>query len=165
MGSYFCAYFIICFYVLTIRITIEVLSRYVLMHYRIGFSSKKESASVYIGCSVRKPGVNHLVREIVKRLGKKKDLLEKDPNALEKVQLEVDEMNRGAQGRKFVSTPATLENLNSELAELMQNQSLMKDARFDNRCAGYLILKSIYDELNLDYKLNYISKDAAFKYD
>lgn len=135
------------------------------MHYRIGFSSKKESASVYIECSVRKPGVNHPVREIVKRLGKKKDLLEKDPNALEKIQLEVDEMNRGVQGRKIVSTPATLENLNSELAELMQNQSLMKDARFDNRCAGYLILKSIYDELNLDYKLNYISKDAAFKYD
>ena len=43
------------------------------MHYRLGFSSKLENSSVYIECSVRKPGVNHPIREIVKRFGKKKD--------------------------------------------------------------------------------------------
>ena len=48
------------------------------MHYRLGFSSKLENSSVYIECSVRKPGVNHPIREIVKRFGKKKDLLAQD---------------------------------------------------------------------------------------
>ena len=38
------------------------------MHYRLGFSSKLENSSVYIECSVRKPGVNHPIREIVKIL-------------------------------------------------------------------------------------------------
>ena len=38
------------------------------MHYRLGFSSKLENSSVYIECSVRKPGVNHPIREIVKRM-------------------------------------------------------------------------------------------------
>mgnify|MGYP000717845404 FL=1 len=61
------------------------------MHYRLGFSSKLENSSVYIECSVRKPGVNHPIREIVKRFGKKKDLLAQDPLALEKIQREVDE--------------------------------------------------------------------------
>lgn len=40
------------------------------MHYRLGFSSKLENPSVYIECSVRKPGIRHPVREIVKRLAK-----------------------------------------------------------------------------------------------
>ncbi len=48
------------------------------MHYRLGFSSKLENPSVYIECSVRKPGIRHPVREIVKRFGKKKDLLAQD---------------------------------------------------------------------------------------
>ena len=39
------------------------------MHYRLGFSSKLENSNVYIECSVRKPGVNHPIREIVKRFG------------------------------------------------------------------------------------------------
>ena len=42
------------------------------MHYRLWFSSKLENPSVYIECSVRKPGIRHPVREIVKRFGKKK---------------------------------------------------------------------------------------------
>lgn len=42
------------------------------MHYRLGFSSKLENSSVYIECSVRKPGVNHPIREIVKRFGKRR---------------------------------------------------------------------------------------------
>ena len=61
------------------------------MHYRLGFSSKLENPSVYIECSVRKPGIRHPVREIVKRFGKKKDLLAQDPLALEKIRQEVDE--------------------------------------------------------------------------
>ena len=63
------------------------------MRYRLGFSSKLDNSSVYIECSVRKPGINHPVREIVKRFGKKKDLLAQDPLALEKIQKEVDELN------------------------------------------------------------------------
>ncbi len=42
------------------------------MHYRLGFSSKLENPSVYIECSVRKPGIRHPVREIVKRFGKRR---------------------------------------------------------------------------------------------
>ena len=68
------------------------------MHYRLGFSSKLENPSVYIECSVRKPGIRHPVREIVKRFGKKKDLLAQDPLALEKIRQEVDEMNRNCKG-------------------------------------------------------------------
>ena len=60
------------------------------MHYRLGFSSKLENSSVYIECSVRKPGVNHPIREIVKRFGKKKDLLAQDPLALENIHREFD---------------------------------------------------------------------------
>ena len=41
----------------------------------LGLVQNWENSSVYIECSVRKPGVNHPVREIVKRFGKKKDLL------------------------------------------------------------------------------------------
>lgn len=98
------------------------------MHYRLGFSSKLENSSVYIECSVRKPGVNHPVREIVKRFGKKKDLLAQDPLALEKIQQEVDEMNRNCKGRQLVSSPSSLKSLNSDLSAFLEQQSLDKRA-------------------------------------
>lgn len=52
------------------------------MRYGLGFSSKLESSSVYIECSVRNPGVNHPICEIVERF----------PLVLEKIQQKVDEM-------------------------------------------------------------------------
>ena len=115
------------------------------MHYRLGFSSKLENSSVYIECSVRKPGVNHPIREIVKRFGKKKDLLAQDPLALEKIQREVDEMNRNCKGRQLVSSPASLESLSSDLSTLLERQSLDKQAVFETRSAGCLILQRLYD--------------------
>ena len=103
------------------------------MHYRLGFSSKLENSSVYIECSVRKPGVNHPIREIVKRFGKKKDLLAQDPLALEKIQREVDEMNRKCKGRQLVSSPSSLKSLSSDLSTLLESQSLDKQAVFETR--------------------------------
>ena len=103
------------------------------MHYRLGFSSKLENSSVYIECSVRKPGVNHPIREIVKRFGKKKDLLAQDPLALEKIQREVDEMNRNCKGRQLVSSPSSLKSLSSDLSTLLESQSLDKQAVFETR--------------------------------
>ena len=94
------------------------------MHYRLGFSSKLENPSVYIECSVRKPGIRHPVREIVKRFGKKKDLLAQDPLALEKIRQEVDEMNRNCKGRQLVSSPSSLKTLSADLSELLEQQSL-----------------------------------------
>ena len=100
------------------------------MHYRLGFSSKLENSSVYIECSVRKPGVNHPIREIVKRFGKKKDLLAQDPLALEKIQREVDVMNRKCKGRQLVSSPSSLKSLSSDLSTLLESQSLDKHAMY-----------------------------------
>ena len=95
------------------------------MRYRLGFSSNKDSSSVYIECSIRKPGVKHPVREIIKRFGKKKDLLAKDPAALQKIQEEVDRMNLNCEGRKLLSTPTSLELLSKDLSELLQRQTLI----------------------------------------
>ena len=135
------------------------------MHYRLGFSSKLENSSVYIECSVRKPGVNHPVREIVKRFGKKKDLLAQDPLALEKIQQEVDEMNRNCKGRQLVSSPSSLKSLNSDLSALLEQQSLDKQAVFETRSAGCLILQRLYDQLKFDAKFDYIKKCSQFQYD
>ena len=135
------------------------------MHYRLGFSSKLENSSVYIECSVRKPGVNHPIREIVKRFGKKKDLLAQDPLALEKIQREVDEMNRNCKGRQLVSSPASLESLSSDLSTLLERQSLDKQAVFETRSAGCLILQRLYDQLKFDAKFDYIKKCSEFQYD
>lgn len=135
------------------------------MHYRIGFSSKKESASVYIECSLRKPGIKHPVREIVKRFGKKKDLLAKDVLALEKIQKEVDEMNSHCTGRKFISSPTSLETLKTDLSEVLKQSTLDKDAVFESRSAGCLILQRFYDELRFDAKFDYIARNSSFKYD
>ena len=101
------------------------------MHYRLGFSSKLENPSVYIECSVRKPGIRHPVREIVKRFGKKKDLLAQDPLALEKIRQEVDEMNRNCKGRQLVSSPSSLKTLSADLSELLEQQSLDGQAVFE----------------------------------
>ena len=103
------------------------------MHYRLGFSSKLENPSVYIECSVRKPGIRHPVREIVKRFGKKKDLLAQDPLALEKIRQEVDEMNRNCKGRQLVSSPSSLKTLSADLSELLEQQSLDGQAVFESR--------------------------------
>ena len=111
------------------------------MHYRLGFSSKLENPSVYIECSVRKPGIRHPVREIVKRFGKKKDLLAQDPLALEKIRQEVDEMNRNCKGRQLVSSPSSLKTLSADLSELLEQQSLDGQAVFESRIAGCLILQ------------------------
>ena len=135
------------------------------MRYRLGFSSKLENSSVYIECSVRKPGVNHPIREIVKRFGKKKDLLAQDPLALEKIQREVDEMNRNCKGRQLVSSPASLESLSSDLSTLLERQSLDKQAVFETRSAGCLILQRLYDQLKFDAKFDYIKKCSEFQYD
>ena len=135
------------------------------MHYRLGFSSKLENSSVYIECSVRKPGVKHPVREIVKRFGKKKDLLAQDPLALEKIQQEVDEMNRNCKGRQLVSSPSSLKSLNSDLSALLEQQSLDKQAVFETRSAGCLILQRLYDQLKFDAKFDYIKKCSQFQYD
>ena len=135
------------------------------MHYRLGFSSKLENSSVYIECSVRKPGVNHPVREIVKRFGKKKDLLAQDPLALEKIQQEVDEMNRNCKGRQLVSSPSSLKSLNSDLSAFLEQQSLDKRAVFETRSAGCLILQRLYDQLKFDAKFDYIKKCSQFQYD
>ena len=135
------------------------------MHYRLGFSSKLENSSVYIECSVRKPGVNHPVREIVKRFGKKKDLLAQDPLALEKIQQEVDEMNRNCKGRQLVSSPSSLKSLNSDLSAFLEQQSLDKRAVFETQSAGYLILQRLYDQLKFDAKFDYIKKCSQFQYD
>lgn len=135
------------------------------MHYRLGFSSKLENSSVYIECSVRKPGVNHPVREIVKRFGKKKDLLAQDPLALEKIQQEVDEMNRNSKGRQLVSSPSSLKSLNSDLSAFLEQQSLDKRAVFETQSAGCLILQRLYDQLKFDAKFDYIKKCSQFQYD
>lgn len=135
------------------------------MHYRLGFSSKLENSSVYIECSVRKPGVNHPVREIVKRFGKKKDLLAQDPLALEKIQQEVDEMNRNCKGRQLVSSPSSLKSLNSDLSAFLEQQSLDKRAVFETQSAGCLILQRLYDQLKFDAKFDYIKKCSQFQYD
>lgn len=135
------------------------------MHYRLGFSSKLENSSVYIECSVRKPGVNHPVREIVKRFGKKKDLLAQDPLALEKIQQEVDEMNRNCKGRQLVSSPSSLKSLNSDLSAFLEQQSLDKRAVFETQSAGCLILQRLYDQLKFDAKFDYIKKCLQFQYD
>ena len=135
------------------------------MHYRLGFSSKLENSSVYIECSVRKPGVNHPVREIVKRFGKKKDLLAQDPLALEKIQQEVDEMNRNCKGRQLVSSPSSLKSLNSDLSAFLKQQSLDKRAVFETQSAGCLILQRLYDQLKFDAKFDYIKKCSQFQYD
>ena len=116
------------------------------MHYRLGFSSKLENPSVYIECSVRKPGIRHPVREIVKRFGKKKDLLAQDPLALEKIRQEVDEMNRNCKGRQLVSSPSSLKTLSADLSELLEQQSLDGQAVFESRIAGCLILQRLYDQ-------------------
>ena len=135
------------------------------MHYKLGFSSKLENSSVYIECSVRKPGVNHPVREIVKRFGKKKDLLAQDPLALEKIQQEVDEMNRNCKGRQLVSSPSSLKSLNSDLSAFLEQQSLDKRAVFETQSAGCLILQRLYDQLKFDAKFDYIKKCSQFQYD
>ena len=135
------------------------------MHYRLGFSSKLENSSVYIECSVRKPGVKHPVREIVKRFGKKKDLLAQDPLALEKIQQEVDEMNRNCKGRQLVSSPSSLKSLNSDLSAFLEQQSLDKRAVFETQSAGCLILQRLYDQLKFDAKFDYIKKCSQFQYD
>lgn len=135
------------------------------MHYRLGFSSKLENSSVYIECSVRKPGVNHPVHEIVKRFGKKKDLLAQDPLALEKIQQEVDEMNRNCKGRQLVSSPSSLKSLNSDLSAFLEQQSLDKRAVFETQSAGCLILQRLYDQLKFDAKFDYIKKCLQFQYD
>ena len=135
------------------------------MHYRLGFSSKLENSSVYIECSVRKPGVNHPIREIVKRFGKKRDLLAQDPLALEKIQREVDEMNRNCKGRQLVSSPSSLKSLSSDLSTLLESQSLDKQAVFETRSAGCLILQRLYDQLKFDAKFDYIKKCSEFRYD
>ena len=135
------------------------------MHYRLGFSSKLENSSVYIECSVRKPGVNHPVREIVKRFGKKKDLLDQDPLALEKIQQEVDEMNRNCKGRQLVSSPSSLKSLNSDLSAFLEQQSVDKRAVFETQSAGCLILQRLYDQLKFDAKFDYIKKCSQFQYD
>lgn len=51
-----------------------------------------------------------------------------DPLALEKIQREVDEMNRNCKGRQLVSSPASLESLSSDLSTLLERQSLDKQA-------------------------------------
>ena len=135
------------------------------MHYRLGFSSKLENPSVYIECSVRKPGIRHPVREIVKRFGKKKDLLAQDPLALEKIRQEVDEMNRNCKGRQLVSSPSSLKTLSADLSELLEQQSLDGQAVFESRIAGCLILQRLYDQLRFDAKFDYIKKCSEFQYD
>lgn len=135
------------------------------MRYRIGFTSKHENSSVYIECSVRKPGVKHPVREIVKRFGKKKDLLAQDPHALEKIQHEVDEMNSKCESRRLISSPTSLTTLNADLSELLEKTSADKNAVFETRSAGCLILQRFYDELKFDAKFDYIAKTSSFKFD
>ncbi len=91
-----------------------------------------------------------------------------DPLALEKIQREVDEMNRNCKGRQLVSSPASLESLSSDLSTLLERQSLDKQAVFETRSAGCLILQRLYDQLKFDAKdakFDYIKKCSEFQYD
>lgn len=135
------------------------------MRYRIGFSSKKDSASVYIEYSVRKPGMDHPVREIVKRLGKKKDLLTQDPDALLKLQRTVDEMNQKCQSRQFLPVQSSLKSIAADLSRELDEKKLFANSCFMSRSAGWLILRNLYDELRWDAKFDYIAKGTSIQYD
>lgn len=135
------------------------------MHYRIGYSSKKENASVYIEYSLRKPGVNHPIRQIVRRLGKKQELLKKNPKVIEELQKEVDRMNETTKKNRTFTPIVTVEEYLSESEEKLRKSLGYKKARFESRCAGLLLLSPLYERLNLSYKFDYISGKYGFKYD
>lgn len=88
-----------------------------------------------------------------------------DPLALEKIQQEVDEMNRNCKGRQLVSSPSSLKSLNSDLSAFLEQQSLDKRAVFETQSAGCLILQRLYDQLKFDAKFDYIKKCSQFQYD
>lgn len=92
-------------------------------------------------------------------------MLKKDPHALEKIQEEVDQMNARCRQRSYLSSMVDLQELSAALMEVVDKQSADKHALFDTCCARLLILGVLYEELGLDYKLNYLSSKFNFKYD
>lgn len=69
------------------------------------------------------------------------------------------------QSRQLVSTPAYLKSLSSDLSKLLECQSLDKQAVFESRSAGCLILQRLYNQLKFDAKFNYIKKCSDFQCD
>ena len=135
------------------------------MKYRLEFSSKEDDPSVYIVCSVRDPGKTYPVRRIVRKYGKKKALLKKDPHALEKIQKLVDQMNEEQARKGATVMQQDFESLAKNLQAALSGQTLSPDTAFDCRSAGLLILKRFYDELRLNYKFDYLAQQSQGQYD
>ena len=135
------------------------------MKYRLEFSSKEDDPSVYIVCSVRDPGKTYPVRRIVRKYGKKKALLKKDPHALEKIQKLVDQMNEEQARKGATVMQQDFESLAKNLQAALSGQTLSSDTAFDCRSAGLLILKRFYDELRLNYKFDYLAQQSQGQYD
>lgn len=136
------------------------------MRYRIDFSSKTlANPSVYIVSSVREPGSSHPVRKIVKKLGKKLDLLATDPHALEKLQAKVDEMNTVLKNKRILDAQASSESFSKDFFERLEKGELDADAQFESRSLGLVALGALYERLSLDYKMRYIQRNARIQYD
>ena len=135
------------------------------MKYRLEYSSKEDNPSVYIVCTVREPGKAYPVRRIIRKYGKKRTLLQKDPEALDKIRKLVEEMNQQQEQKGVSVMQQDFESLAQKQREVLAGQALSSGVPFDCRGAGLLILKRFYDELKLNYKFDYLSKQSPIKYD
>ena len=136
-----------------------------LMKYRIALSSKKENCSVYIASSVREPGKKSPTTVIVKRFGKKSVLLAEDPNALKKIQAEVDELNRKTQIKEKESSLEAVKSFFSEANPDSQADLFSEHSVFASRSLGLFPLEKVYEQLNLSEKFRYLKRSSRIQYD
>lgn len=135
------------------------------MRYRIAYSSKNENCSVYIASSVREPGKKSPTTVIVKRFGKKSALLADDPNALEKIQAEVDELNKRTEVKEKESSLEAVKSFFSVTGSNSQTDLFSEDSVFASRSLGLLPLEKVYEQLNLSEKFRYLKRSSKIQYD
>ncbi len=106
------------------------------MRDRFGFSSRAlANPSVYIisFSSVRKPGLSHPDSKIIKKLGKKLDLLASDLRTLEKLRAKVDETNAKLKDKRILDAKASSDSFSRDFFERPKKGELDPGVRFEIR--------------------------------
>lgn len=135
------------------------------MRYRIAYSSKKEDCTVYIVSSVREPGAKSPRTLIHKSFGKRSVLLARDPRALDKIKAEVEQLNSEALSKAEELSRKAFESFLNEAKNNLQLEAPEKNAVFAQRSLGLIVLFSVYEELALSAKSNYLRHRSHIQYD
>lgn len=133
------------------------------MRYHIMYSNKGDRCMVYIASSYRNEDGKPR-KKIFRKCGNKQALLAEDPNAIAKIQEEVERLNEKAQVESLRTQLLANDKIYEEVEEQLKSGLSLKGETPVLRSLGLELLSRLWDQLNLSYKLNYIKKSTKAEF-